>query len=506
MSVFNASSSGFGSFATPLPACDAWGNILLGNASTATSLVAGSGISNVQRISTGVHGVTFSDANRFGSGAYVFLITPEYSSQSVGPFIVGGVKQGGVTAPGFSAGFALSCFGFQNPAVAGGYTIDGPLDASANTLWANVAAFSFKTTRDLYDPYVANLIQNSEDISASPWFNFILGTGLNPVIVSDAEPNPIDGVTNADLVTFDIGSASVDENNWSFRQQNITFNSDFKGITGANGMYTWSLWAKLGPAGTTLSVRSVDGTAYTNITLTPTWRRYSGTFQIADTASTQMVGVQMGVRGNYGGAATTPRVSAYIWGVQVEPGSVASPYTKTSTTYPVFGNQDAKKRFVPGASGYGLTGATYGSSIVALNSTRTPTAYGTIVVPARRGSTTDPVVAAYIEQGFNVSGVSAGDFSVFDVTFSKPLKTANYCVILSRETEPEFATTDHAQTYEYAITAIDRSNKTANGFRAFTLKQSTVNNGMVKSGVAHSSGLNERIHFMVFGGGTYGQA
>lgn len=504
MSAFNSSSS-FGSFATPLPACDAWGNILLGNSSTVTSLVAGSGISSVRRISTGVHGVTFSDANRFGSGAYVFLVTPEYSSQSVGPFIVAGVKQGGVTAPGFSAGFALSCFGFQTPAVAGGYTIDGPQDTGTNTVWANVAAFSFKTTRDLYDPYVANLIQNSEDLSASPWFNLISGTGVAPVIVADAEPNPVTGEINADLLTFDIVTASSSDTNYSFRQQNIVFNNDFKGVTGTNGMYTWSLWAKAGGEGTTLSIRSVDGGAYTNITLTPDWRRYSATFQIANGAATEMVGFQIGVRGNFGGAATTPKVSAYIWGAQVEPGSVASPYTKTTTTYPVFGNQDAKKRFVPGASGYGITGATYSSSITALNSTRTPTAYGTIVVPARRGSTTDSSVAAYIEGGYNVSGVSAGDFSVFDVSFSKPLNTANYCVILSRETEPEFADPDHAQTYEYAIAAIDRSNKTANGFRAFTLKQSVTTNGMVKSGVSHSSGLNERIHFMVFGGGTYGQ-
>jgi len=104
-----------------------------------------------------------------------------------------------------------------------------------------------------------------------------------------------------------------------------------------------------------------------------------------------------------------------------------------------------------------------------------------------------------------VSGVSAVDYSVFDVSFTKPLNTADYCVILSREIEPEYAAADYAQTYEYAICAIDRSQKTANGFRAFTLKQSTTNNSMIKRGVAYASGLTERIHFMVFGGGTYGQ-
>ena len=43
----SSSSSNFGAFATPLPACDAWGNIRLGTSAVATTLVNGSGISAV---------------------------------------------------------------------------------------------------------------------------------------------------------------------------------------------------------------------------------------------------------------------------------------------------------------------------------------------------------------------------------------------------------------------------------------------------------------------------
>jgi hypothetical protein len=469
-------------------------------------VVNGSGISAIRRNSTGIHGVTFTDATRFGSGAYVFLVTPEYSSQSIGPFIVSGQKAGGVTAPGFSAGFALSCYGFQTPAAAAGFTIGpNPTDVSPNTVWANVAAFSFKTTRDLYDPYVANLIQYSEDLTK--WIKNTLGTGVDPVVESNVESNPVTGELNADKVTLNIGATSANPTNLSTVFRNIAFNSDFKGVTGSNGLYTWSFWAKSagGGGGATLSIRGPAVSAYTHITLTQDWKRYSGTEQIANNAVSSMQGLEFTVRGNFDSGLNASMVSAYIWGVQVEPGSVASPYVKTEATYPVFGNQDAKKSFVPGASGYGLTGATYSSSIVALNTTRTPTAYGTIVIPPKKNTGSDPNVAAYIQDGYNVSGVSAGDYSVFDVSFTKPLNTADYCVILSREIEPEYAAADYAQTYEYAICAIDRSQKTANGFRAFTLKQSTTNNSMIKRGVAYSSGLTERIHFMVFGGGTYGQ-
>jgi hypothetical protein len=500
----SSSVSNFGSSATPLPSADAWGNLKLGTSTVAASVVNGSGISSVQRNSTGIHGISFSDPTRFGSGAYVFLVTPEYASNSVGPFVVSGVKEGGVTAPGFSAGFALSCYGFQTPAVAGGFTISGPLDAPTNTVWANVAAFSFKTTRDLYDPYVANLIQYSEDLTQ--WSNIISGTGVNPIVESNVEPNPVTGEMNADKITLNIGATSANTSDYSILARNVQFNSDFRGVTGPNGLFTWSFWAKSAGLGTTLSIRGPAGGAYTHITLTSNWKRYSGTEQIANSAATSMSGMNFTLRGNYDSGLNQSKVSAYIWGVQVEPGSVASPYVKTEGTYPVFGNQDAKKRFVPGASGYGLTGATYSSSITALNSTRTPTAYGTIVIPPKKHDGTDANVVAYIQDGYNVSGVSAGDYSVFDVSFIKPLNTANYCVILSREIEPQYAAADYAQTYEYAICAIDRSQKTVNGFRAFTLKQMETTNNIQKRGVAYGLGLTERIHFMVFGGGTYGQS
>ncbi len=503
----SSSSSNFGAFATPLPACDAWGNIRLGtNTSTnATTLVNGSGISAVRFTSTGIHGISFSNPDRFGGGAYVFLVTPEYASPTVGPFVVSGVKVGGVTAPGLSSGFVLSTYGFQTPAVAGGFTINGPLDISANTVWANVAAFSFKTTRDLYDPYVANLSQYSEDLTQ--WSPLIAGTGVNPVVESNVEPNPVTGELNADKVTLNIGATSANAGDYSILRRDIFFNSTFgKGVTGANGLYTWSFWAKSAGGGATLTIRGPAGGPYTHITLTPDWKRYSGTEQIADTAVTAINSVNFTLRGSFVSGLNASTVSAYIWGVQVEPGSVASPYVKTEATYPVFGNQDAKKRFVPGASGYGLTGATYSSSITALNSTRTPTAYGTIVVPPFKTPSNNAAVIAYTEGTSNVSGVSAGANSTFDVFFAKPMKDANYCVVLSAEVEPVANTPDYTSVNEYPVLFIDRTFKTVDGFRAISLRQNSATNEFTRSAAHYQNGLKERIHFMVFGGGTYGQA
>jgi hypothetical protein len=187
----------------------------------------------------------------------------------------------------------------------------------------------------------------------------------------------------------------------------------------------------------------------------------------------------------------------------MEEGSVATPYIKTGSVVPVLGNQDVKKSLVPNSAGFGVTGATYNSVIPALVSKRIATAYGTIVVPPATSNVTPPI--AYVEDSFNVKGVSASSNSVFDITFTTPLTGSTYCVILSSENEPlSAATPDYAQISEYSMLLVGREFKNRNGFRAIVLKQNSTDNSWIRQSTPYQAGFRQKIHFMVFGGGTYG--
>ena len=492
----SSSSSNFGAFATPLPACDAWGNIRLGTSAVATTLVNGSGISAVQRTATGLHGISFSNPDRFGGGAYVFLVTPEYASPTVGPFVVSGVKVGGVTAPGLSSGFVLSTYGFQTPAAAGGFTINGPLDISANTVWANVAAFAFKRNTDIRSTTVSNYFTYSENFAnwtqTDSATRFVLATG-------QVAPN---GSANVFVYTGANTSNYVSQS-VSFVNKVGTYSVHAKPGTG------FTLEMLIGGGGnnfgyavnTSTNAMVATGTVPSGGSLTGSvqslsdgWKRIRLTFSSPNQAAPIVRAYPSQMDGK----------TIYVWGAQLEEGSLATQYVKTEAVSPVLGDQDEKKRFVPGVSGYGVTGATYTSSITALNSVRTPTAYGTIVIPPFPGTST-PLIA-YTEGASNISGISFGSNSVVDVFFSKPLKDANYCVILSAELQPAGNNPDYATVEEYPIWFVDRTYKTVNGFRVTSLRQSSSTNNWTPQSVHYQLGLMEKLHFMVFGGGTYGQA
>jgi hypothetical protein len=124
----------------------------------------------------------------------------------------------------------------------------------------------------------------------------------------------------------------------------------------------------------------------------------------------------------------------YIWGAQIERGTVYGDYVKTSGS--VFGNGTIAPR---GATHSRVTGLTYESSSTKLANSREATAWGTIVVPALKSnafSTTKPPV--YLENHYGVSGVECKDVTgwVYDVKFTTPMDLTDYCVITSTEQEP----------------------------------------------------------------------
>jgi hypothetical protein len=75
--------------------------------------------------------------------------------------------------------------------------------------------------------------------------------------------------------------------------------------------------------------------------------------------------------------------------VSTPPGAQATTYTGTK------GNQDARKRLVPGAGGLGADGNTYSSTPHKNFDKRRAVAYGTIVIPPNKSNSS--TVSAYIE-------------------------------------------------------------------------------------------------------------
>lgn len=169
---------------------------------------------------------------------------------------------------------------------------------------------------------------------------------------------------------------------------------------------------------------------------------------------------------------------------------------------------------VPGACGFGVTGATYNSHIPSLLSKRTATAYGTIVIPPCTGNTM--AFGAYMENAFGVNaGISSGKIGEFDISFIKSSLDKDYCVILSGEYEPVATASiavDATHLKEYSLLAIDRRYKDTTGFRVVSIKEEndgTPSTKWIPNAYSYTNGLTERINFMVFGsvasGVTYGQ-
>lgn len=209
-----------------------------------------------------------------------------------------------------------------------------------------------------------------------------------------------------------------------------------------------------------------------------------------------------------------------------------------------------------GASGYGISGGTYHSVTTNARSQRTVTAYGTIVIPPVAGTSggTFDVAPAYIENGFNVlpSITKTGNafpgeedaysgfpqtlpvvgHSCFSVQFLNPLPNKNYSVICSIEQEPYAGVEDNVSVppeQEYCIPVLysgdtngnaiysgDETARSTNGFRIALMTQVANQAGNtydcdftlyppVDTALHHKAGRTRRVHFMVFGGDTYGQ-
>jgi hypothetical protein len=502
----------------PVPSCDSWGHFNIPTAGANAVLLDGSGISGTTRISTGLHGVSFSNPERYGGGAYITIATTEMAVDA-GYGVINVPVINGHTGAGNSAGTRFTTYTFPN-----GFHLNGGTAALADSSGdyrLNMVSFALATEMDLRSPAVLNVLKWSESFSNSPWSSssipaVVLSTdgtkapnGSTPSVMNEGTAVGVQKIIQQYTGNYPVsvvnkpftGSVYVKAGT-RFRGRIIVYDAStiFFGVT-------FNLQTKALSSSTTTATATLVSSSITDVG--GGWFRIVVSGFFSSPSNQNQTGVYINIGDDSGGLSYTGENKFfYLWGAQLEEGSVATPYIKTESTGFVVGDQDARRSLVPGARAFGVTGATYSSAPANLLSKRTATAYGTIVIPPNKSSSGSSTVSAYIENGFNVKGVSAGANSLFDVSFVKPMNNINYCTILCGEYESNqqdltFGTNEATLLHIRAGTG--NKYKTVNGFRVEALKQRLIDNFWAQQAVVFQSGLTERIHFMVFGGATYGQ-
>jgi hypothetical protein len=504
-----------------IPVCDSWGNILVGtaNAGQPTVLGDGAGVLNVSRTSPGLYGVTFTNPNQYGSGGYIMLFTPEITGT---PAIVGSQRWmggvGGSTAAGRTLGFVFTTYAQQTPVGPSGGTFS-PADFTYNSLRVNFAAFNLGYDRDIYSHQVANLFTNTNDwtswaIQGGNAYSFRVATPseypdilspqgtLSGVIGFTADPSAGAGyfayINNGTITTVASGLKDYTFSLFALPVEGATLSMLIGGVGNNFGCEFNCDTGAVVPTGTVGG--ALGKTASGSIMdMGNGWKRCAVTVRNAVPTTLQPL-LQMNAK------------EFLLWGPQFEEGTQATRFTPTGASVPVLGDQDARKTLTPGSAGYGLTGNTYNSHMPNLFSKRTATAYGTIVIVPKKNNHVE-YIDCYLENAFNVAGVSAMLDSPYSVrvNFLKHAKDTNYCVILDGEYEPIFANPDYGNIREWSILAVNRGSsnnlKTTDGFTVSAYKQRASDNQFVQTSYSSTTaGVYEKIHFMVFGGGTYGSS
>jgi hypothetical protein len=158
----------------------------------------------------------------------------------------------------------------------------------------NAARFDYSrgTPALLMEPAATNLCLQSE-VAGTTW------SQTNVTIAANSVAAP-DGATTADTLT-----AAADNATW------------VQTTTSVSAAKTWSIWLKR-KTGTGAISMSVDGgSTYTVKTITADWARYSITQTLADPSLVLKI--------------ATSADAVYVWGSQLEVGSVPSSYIPTTT-------------------------------------------------------------------------------------------------------------------------------------------------------------------------------
>ena len=158
----------------------------------------------------------------------------------------------------------------------------------------------------LVEPSATNLVTYSEDFSQSSWDKQSGGTGVAPAITSNDTIAP-DGTQSADKVVFNKGAAD-DPSNYSILSDAFPSQQN-----------TASLFIK---ADTNQRIVIRNSNSWVAYDVTTEWTRIEQT----DTGGS----LQIGLRDGYGIPNVPDTATVYLWGAQVEAGSVATSYIPTS--------------------------------------------------------------------------------------------------------------------------------------------------------------------------------
>lgn len=163
-------------------------------------------------------------------------------------------------------------------------------------------------------PY--NLLRYSEQFDNAVWAKYAAGTGTLAVITPNSTTAP-DGTLTADTIVLNAGaSATPADQSQLYQSVNVT--------TGTT--YTMSFYAKGVTGGEQIMVRHAGSSAYTKITLTTEWVRYTTTETAPINTAEVVFLIRRGLLEPINASATF-----YLWGAQLVEGSVAKDYQKTET-------------------------------------------------------------------------------------------------------------------------------------------------------------------------------
>jgi len=506
--AYGYSTTRFGNAASPKPTADAWCVFEL-NSNGTPVIVDSVGVSSVQRVQQGAYRVNFSDPVKFSSGAYIAMVQPEFGNNASTYFTCiaqGTTASNSATASGASASADIAILQFQptntaNPSLLQDYN-------SSTKTRVNAAFVCLRSDSDLRKPHVSNLLYRSDrfdDTTALGWGSTgVTDPGGYAAVDPSVAASPIAGVS---AFYFDGNAAASNYIAQAAGSVNTvhTFSVYFKngtgltsellcGNVGNNFGYQYNL-----SSGTLTGVGTVPigGSRSGSIVDAGNgWKRCILTFSTPN-APAPLIN------------QTISNTRIYMAAAQLEYGSLASKYIGTTNTRPVYGNQDSLITLYPSTRGFGASGSTYSSAIAQISNKRAATAWGTIVIPGISGNST---VNAYTENSYNIQGISAGNNSVFELLFNKTMGNTGYCVVTSTEQEqvyPETAAVGSAltipPTQEYTlnimrnVSSVD-DQRTVNGFRIISLRQDSSDKTFKTRNTHYSNGLNQKIHFMVFGG------
>ncbi|MFM4768378.1 hypothetical protein ACET82_10410 [Aeromonas veronii] len=159
-----------------------------------------------------------------------------------------------------------------------------------------------------------NIVPRSTDMSASPWYTGLGGSGKAPVITSSYGVAP-DGSQSASRVVLDKGLGAEPSNDSTVMCTLATV---------AGTTYTLSVWMKSTDGVATQKVSlSLNGTGATTVTVTGEWRRYSVTALASDSSRIPRLQLR-------GGAGTSDTADVLVWGWQQEALPFASSYIPTN--------------------------------------------------------------------------------------------------------------------------------------------------------------------------------